>query len=369
LIPLVDLKAQHSSIADEITEAVAGVMSRSDFILGHDVELFEQEYAAFSEVKHCIGVASGTDALDVALRAAGVGAGDDVVLPANSFIASAIGVIRAGANPVLVDVDPVNHLMDPERLLDAITPSTKAIMPVHLYGQICAMEEVSKVAADAGVLVVEDAAQTQGASQNGMSAGNFGLVAGTSFYPGKNLGAYGDAGAVLTNSDEIASKARLLRNYGSEVKYEHSEFGFNSRLDTIQAAILRVKLRRLEDWNEARRQAARRYEDLLSDEELVVLPRVAEGNEHIWHLYVIRVPRRDEILKRLHASGIGAGIHYPIPIHLQRSMKSLGYSEGDFPVTEKAAKEILSLPLFPEITPEQQEQVAEELKRTLGEET
>jgi dTDP-4-amino-4,6-dideoxygalactose transaminase len=359
-IPLVDLGAQYDSIASEIEEAISRVLSRRDFVLGEEVRLFEEEYARFTSIRYCIGVANGTDALELALRAVGVGQGDEVVVPANSFIASALAVIRAGAKPVLVDVDPVHFLMDPVHLAAAITSNTKAIMPVHLFGQMAPMEAIGKVAADSGVQIIEDAAQAQGATQKGAAAGSFGIVAGTSFYPGKNLGAYGDAGAVLTESEEVAKRIRELRNWGSEVKYEHPEVGFNSRLDTIQAAILRVKLRRLGEWNEARRKAASLYSELLADSG-IGLPSTAEGNEHIWHLYVVRLPDRDAAIERLHADGIGAGIHYPVPIHLQGAMKSLGYSTGDFPVTEWAAKEMLSLPLYPEITRAQQEKVVEVL--------
>jgi len=365
-IPLVDLKAQHQEVAEEVQRGFAQVLEKTAFILGPAVAEFEAGFARFSGVAHCVGVANGTDALELMVRAAGLGPGDEVILPANTFIATALGVVRAGATPVLVDVDPRYHLVDLEDVARKIGPRTRALLPVHLYGQIAPMEGLAKLARERNLLLLEDAAQAQGAKQNGVGAGGFGLAAATSFYPGKNLGAYGDAGAVLTNSPEQNTKLRNLRNYGSDVKYHHPELGFNSRLDTFQAVVLQAKLVRLAGWNEARRQAARRYDELLRGLPGVVLPETLPGNEHIWHLYVVRVPRRDETLKRLNAAGIGAGIHYPIPIHLQGAFKALGQGPGSFPVTEKAAAEILTLPLYPQITPQQQERVADELRKAIG---
>jgi len=364
-IPLVDLKAQHRQIADEVQRGFARVFEDTSFILGREVAAFEEAFARFSGVKHCVGVGNGTDALELALRAVGVGSGDEVVLPTNSFVASALAVLRAGATPVLVDSDPVFHLLDVEQAATRLGRRTRAILAVHLYGQVAPMAELQALAGAAGVLLLEDAAQAQGAKQRGVTAGGFGLAAGTSFYPGKNLGAYGDGGAVLTNSDEVAHKVRALRNHGSEVKYSHPQVGFNSRLDTLQAVVLNAKLSRLSAWNEARRQAARRYDALLAGVASVTVPATRPGNEHIWHLYVVRVPRRDAVFRRLNDAGIGAGIHYPVPIHLQGAFAHLGHRRGDFPVAEKAADEILSLPLFPEITPEQQERVVAELKTAL----
>jgi dTDP-4-amino-4,6-dideoxygalactose transaminase len=365
-IPLVDLKAQHQEVAEEVQRGFAQVLEKTAFILGPPVAEFEASFARFSGVAHCVGVANGTDALELMVRAAGLGPGDEVILPANTFIATALGVARAGATPVLVDVDPRYHLVDLEDVVRKLGPRTRALLPVHLYGQIAPMEGLAKLARERNLLLLEDAAQAQGAKQNGVGAGGFGLCAATSFYPGKNLGAYGDAGAVLTNSPEINTKVRALRNYGGEVKYHHPELGFNSRLDTFQAVVLQAKLARLAGWNEARRQAARRYDELLRGLPEVVLPETLPGNEHIWHLYVVRVPRRDETLKKLNAAGIGAGIHYPIPIHLQGAFKGLGQGPGSFPVTEKAAAEILTLPLYPQITPQQQERVADELRKAIG---
>jgi dTDP-4-amino-4,6-dideoxygalactose transaminase len=247
----------------------------------------------------------------------------------------------------------------------AITKRTRALMPVHLYGQIAPMEELDALAKAHGLMIIEDAAQAQGARGKNRPVGTFSLAAGTSFYPGKNLGAYGDGGAVTTNSDDMAAKLRALRNYGSEVKYHHPELGFNSRLDTLQAVVLLAKLKRLAGWNQARRAAAARYEQLLGDLRGVTLPRAAEGNEHVFHVYVVRVPERDRVLESLHAAGIGAGIHYPVPCHLQGALAPLGYGPGSFPVAEKAAKEVLSLPMFPELTPDQQQSVADALRAAL----
>jgi dTDP-4-amino-4,6-dideoxygalactose transaminase len=364
-IPLVDLKAQHQQVAAEVAAGFSRVLENTSFILGKDVESFENQFAEYMAVKHCLGVGNGTDALELILRGIGVGAGDEVIVPTNSFIASALAVSRTGARPVLVDCDPVYYLIDPADIARKLTKKTKAIMPVHLFGQMAAMGPITKLAAEAGVPVVEDAAQAQGSKQGGRSPGAFGVAAGTSFYPGKNLGAYGDGGAVLTNSDEVAAKVRALRNYGSEIKYHHPELGFNSRLDSLQAVVLSAKLSRLDAWNEARRRAAVRYGDLLAGIPGVTLPRVLEGNQSIVHLYVVQVPRRDQVLKQLHAAKIGAGIHYPLPIHLQEALKGLGYKRGDLPVAERLSGEILSLPLYAEITEEQQTRVATELRKAV----
>jgi dTDP-4-amino-4,6-dideoxygalactose transaminase len=361
MIPLVDLKIQAEALAGEIEAGWREVVRDTAFVLGEEVAAFEREFAKFSAVEHCVGVANGTDALELALRALDIGPGDEVVVPANTFVASVLAIARTGAVPVLVDVGAETHLIDTELALERVGPRTRAIMPVHLFGQVAEVEAL----AGGGVPILEDAAQAQGARRHGRVAGGLGAVAGTSFYPGKNLGAYGDAGAVLTGSDELARRLRALRNYGSEQKYHHPELGFNSRLDTLQAVVLRAKLRRLERWNAQRRAAASRYDELLDGVEAVGLPATLDGNEHIWHLYVVRVPDRDIVLERLHAAGIGAGVHYPVPVHLQGAFASLGHSKGAFPVTETAASEILSLPLYPEITAEQQERVADALRAAL----
>jgi dTDP-4-amino-4,6-dideoxygalactose transaminase len=365
-IPPIDLRAQHEVIAEELTAGFAAVFDRTAFILGPAVKDFEAAYAAFIGARHCIGVANGTDALELGLRAAGADRDTEVLLPANTFIATALAVLRAGARPVLVDCDPDHYLIDLEQAAARVTKRTRFLMPVHLYGQMAPTEKVEALARAHGLTVIEDAAQAQGARRGGRAAGTIGRAAGTSFYPGKNLGAYGDAGAVTTDDDTLAARVRALRNYGSEVKYHHPEIGFNSRLDTLQAVVLSAKLKRLAGWNEARRSAARRYDELLADLPAVTRPRTLAGNEHVFHLYVVRVPARDEVVKRLNADGIGAQIHYPVPIHLQGAFKQLGLGPGSFPVAEKAAEEILSLPIFPEISADQQARVVASLRRALG---
>ncbi|MFC4031165.1 DegT/DnrJ/EryC1/StrS family aminotransferase [Streptomyces polygonati] len=367
-IPLVDLKAAHAEVAAEVQAGFERVLARTAFIGGEEVQAFEREYARFAGVAHCVGVANGTDALELALRASGVGAGDEVVIPANTFIATAGAVARAGARPVLVDCLPDSYLMDPEAALAAVGPATRAVVPVHLYGQ-CA--EVAKLAAalPPGVAVVEDAAQSQGATRDGRSPGSGGIAA-TSFYPGKNLGAYGDAGAVLTDDAERADLVRAIANHGGVAKYRHDVAGFNSRLDGLQAVVLRAKLARLADGNRARRAAAERYDALLADliaAGRVVPPVTVPGNEHVWHLYVLRVvgADRDAVVAGLNAEGIGAGVHYPAPVHLTAAFGHLGHRRGDFPNAEEAADRIVSLPLYPQITAEQQQRVVDTLAAAL----
>jgi len=353
-------------IADEVARGFARVIERTAFVLGAEVAEFEAAFARFSGVAHCVGVANGTDALELALRAAGVGPGDEVILPANTFVATALAVTRAGATPALVDCDPVHLLIDPAAVEARLGPRTRALLPVHLYGQMAPLEQLQAIARRAGLVLVEDAAQAQGATRHGIGAGALGLAAGTSFYPGKNLGAYGDAGAVLTASAEVAGTVRALRNYGSEIKYSHAERGFNSRLDTLQAVVLLAKLPHLAAWNAARRKGAQRYDELLADLPRVTPPATLPGNEHVWHLYVVRVPERDRVLERLAVAGISAGIHYPTPIHLLGAFAQLGHRRGDFPVAERAADEVLSLPLFPGVTAAQQKRVVDELRRALA---
>jgi dTDP-4-amino-4,6-dideoxygalactose transaminase len=365
VIPLVDLRKAHAEVADEIDAAMREVLADAAFVNGPAVKAFEHEYAEFSGVPHCVGVANGTDAIELALRAAEVPAGSQVVLPANTFVATAEAVVRAGARPVLADVDPEHLLMDPSALAEAAGPDTAAVIPVHLYGQMAPMRAIASLAAQRGAVVIEDAAQAHGASQSGQPPAALGLAAATSFYPGKNLGAYGDAGAVLTGSETIAERLRLLRDHGSARKYEHATFGCNSRLDSLQAAVLRVKLRRLTEWNERRRRAAARYDEMLTGIDDVMLPQRGAENDHVWHLYVIRVPRRDAVLELLHELRIQAGIHYPVPVHLQPAFRSLGYGPGDFPVAEAAAASMISLPLYPHITPEQQRKVAEAVRKAM----
>lgn len=365
-IPLVDLFAQHLEVVDEVEQALERIIRQSDFILGDAVDAFEAAFADFSGVSHCVAVGSGTDAIEIILRASGIGAGDEVLVPANTFIATAFAVTRCGATPIFVDCDPAAHLIDPEQAARRIGPRTKAIIPVHLYGQIAPMESLRDAVLNDGLLCIEDAAQAHGAVRNGIPAGGFGLAGAVSFYPAKNLGAYGDGGAVITNSASLMQQVRALRNYGSRSKYEHAVIGYNSRLDTLQAAILNAKLAHLAAWNDARRSAARRYDELLRGAEEVITPQTLPGNEHVWHLYVVRVPRRDRVLQRLRDAGVGAAIHYPVPIHLQEAFRHLGHQPGDFPVAEGVSQEILSLPLYPHITAEQQECVVTELRRALS---
>ncbi|BBH68036.1 glutamine--scyllo-inositol aminotransferase [Actinoplanes sp. OR16] len=364
-IPLVDLAAAHAEVADEVETGFKRIIAETAFIGGAEVAAFEQEYAAFSGLAHCIGVANGTDALELAFRAVGVGAGDEVILPANTFIATAEAVARTGASVVLVDCDARTYLIDVEAALAAVTARTKAIAPVHLYGQLAAVEQLRAGLDRLGrtdVVIVEDAAQSQGATRHGRGSGVDGIAA-TSFYPGKNLGAYGDAGAVTTASEEWATTVRTLGSHGGLRKYHHDLVGVNSRLDGLQAVVLRAKLARLADWNVRRRAAAARYAELLAGLDDVVLPVTLDGNEHVWHIYCIRVPRRDEVLATLNENGVGAAIHYPIPVHRTGAFASLG---GSYPNAEAVAPQILSLPIYPQITASQQERVAEVLKSALA---
>ncbi|MEU3841021.1 DegT/DnrJ/EryC1/StrS family aminotransferase [Streptomyces sp. NPDC028635] len=368
-IPLVDLKAAHAEVADEVRAGFDRVLANTAFVGGEEVRLFEQEYAEFGGVAHCVGVANGTDAVELALRASGVGPGDEVVVPANTFIATAGAVARIGARPVLADCLPGSHLLDPQAALDAVGPATRAVVPVHLYGQ---MADVTALAGrlPGHVRVVEDAAQCQGARRDGRTPGS-GTIAATSFYPGKNLGAYGDAGAVLTDDEERAGLVRAIANHGGVAKYRHDVPGFNSRLDGLQAVVLRAKLARLADGNAARRAAAARYDALLADlvaAGRLVLPVTEPGNVHVWHLYVVQVTGadRDDVVGKLNAEGIGAGVHYPQPVHLTEAYRHLGHGPGDFPNAEKAAGRILSLPLHPQITPDQQQQVVDALTAALA---
>lgn len=360
-IPLVELAGQYRTLRDEILPAMDAVMSQAQFILGDDVARFEEEFAAFCGARHCVGVASGLDALQLALRAVGVGPGDEVITAANTFIASALAITHAGATPVLADVRKDDFNLDPAAVERAITPRTKAILPVHLYGQPARMDEIMDIARRHGLKVVEDACQAHGARYGAARAGAIGDAGCFSFYPGKNLGGYGDGGAVVTNDPQIAERLRLDRNYGSRVKYVHESDGYNSRLDTLQAAVLRIKLRRLEGWNERRRALAALYRELLADAE-VLLPVEMRGVEHVWHLFVIRHPERDRLLADLHARGIGAGVHYPIPIHMQAPYAGVRTVPDGAPVSTLLAGQILSLPLYPEMTEAQVAEVADAVR-------
>lgn len=359
-VPLVDLGIQRDRIADEVAEGFARVLATTSFVQGPDVAAFEEEFAAFTGRSFCIGVANGTDALELALRAVGIGPGDAVAVPANTFIASVEAIWRVGATPVPVEVDEEYLLLDPEAL-EEVAPRCRAVLPVHLFGQMAPMARIREVADRHGLILLEDAAQSQGASHQGIPMGGWGVAAGTSFYPGKNLGAFGDAGAVTTDDPALARRVRLIANHGSEVKYQHAEMGFNSRLDTLQALVLRAKLRQLVAWNRERQAAARRYGELLAEVPGVRAPGIAPGNEHVWHLYVVRVAERDAVLADLNAAGIGAGIHYPVAVHRTEAWTAAGYAGGSFPVAERAAGEILTLPLYPGITGGQLERVVEVL--------
>ncbi|MFE6510055.1 DegT/DnrJ/EryC1/StrS family aminotransferase [Nocardioides sp. NPDC057767] len=362
-VPLVDLRPQNAAVNAEVLAAFAEICESGAFVLGPQVRRFEEEYAEFAGVEHCIGVGNGTDALVLALRGAGIGAGDEVIVPANTFVATAEAVAIVGADLVLADCDE-DFLIDPADVARRVTGRTRAVIGVDLYGQVAPFEQLREAVGE-DVLLLEDAAQSQGASRDGRPAGSFGVAAATSFYPGKNLGAYGDAGAVTTGSADIADRVRALRNHGGIAKYEHLDVGTNSRLDSVQAAVLSLKLERLKGWNAERDEAAQRYATLLADLPGVVLPRVLPGNQHVWHLYVARVADRDRVLRELLEAGVGAGIHYPAPVHLWPAFSWLGHGAGSFPVAEALAQEIISLPMFPGITREQQEIVADALSEAV----
>ncbi|MCB0214357.1 MAG: DegT/DnrJ/EryC1/StrS family aminotransferase [Anaerolineae bacterium] len=361
-VPFVDLAAQYTAIETEINQAISKTLHGTDFILGEEVNLFEQEFAAYCETNYAVGVNSGTSALELALRAYGIGPGDEVITAANTFIATALVISYTGAIPVLVDVDPQTYTMDISRLENAITPRTKAIMPVHLYGHPANMDPIVEIAKHYELVVIEDACQAHGAKYMGKRVGSLGHAAAFSFYPAKNLGAYGDGGMIVTNDAGVAESTRLMRNYGSLKKYHHLIQGYNRRLDTLQAAVLRIKLKYLETWNQARRQHAQVYHNLLVDTS-VVTPVEAGGTEPVHHLYVIRVKNRDRLRAYLTKNGIATGIHYPIPIHLQPAYQELGYKQGDFSVAETYAQQILSLPMYPELTSDLIQHVTEIIKK------
>lgn len=364
-VPFLDLAAQQAEIADEVLPVWRRQLESASFVGGAEVDAFEREFAAYLGVGHVVGVSNGTDALELAYRAVGVLPGDEVIMPANTFIATAEAASRLGAVPVFVDVDDEHLLIDPAAIEAAITDRTRVIAPVHLYGQTAPLERIAPIAERHGLVVVEDAAQSQGAVGPAGRAGSVGRVAATSFYPGKNLGAAGDAGAVMTDDPAIAHAVRTLGGHGSSVKYVHDRVGMNARLDAVQATVLRAKLRRLDGWNAARRVAADRYAALLGGIDGVRLPASLAGNADVWHLYVVRVDERDRVLAALGAAGIGAAIHYPTPVHRTEAYRSLGYRRGQLPVAEAAADRILSLPMFPHLTAAQQELVADALQDAL----
>jgi dTDP-4-amino-4,6-dideoxygalactose transaminase len=383
-IPFLDLVTAHRELEDELVAAFREAVRSAAFIGGPQVEGFEREFAAFCGTKYCVGVANGTDAVRFALMAAGVGAGDAVVTVAHTFIATVEAISQAGATTEFVDIDERTYCMSPQKLADYLAscakdPATgrrlgtrtgkpiKAIVPVHLYGQVADMDALQKVADDFDLLIVEDACQAQGAeyrSENGgwKRAGSFGKAAAFSFYPGKNLGACGEAGAVTTDDEQVANTIRMLREHGQAKKYYHDLEGYNGRLDAIQAAFLRIKLRRLQSWNDQRRAVAARYRELLADVPGVSLPSEPDNSRSVYHLFVVRTSDREALATHLKDGGVSTGLHYPLPVHLQRCYESWGYQTGHLPVTERAAEEILSLPMFPGLTPEQQLRVGAEVR-------
>ena len=361
MVPFVDLKAQYVSIKSEVNTAIQGVLDSCQFALGSEVAAFEQEYAKYCQTKHAVGVNSGTSALHLALLAAGVKPGDEVITVPFTFVATAAAVHYCHAKPVLVDIDPRYFNMDPNRVEAAITKRTKAIMPVHLYGQPADMDPLREIARRRGLTLIEDAAQAHGAEYKGRRTGSFGDMACFSFYPGKNLGAYGEAGMVVTDSDEHARTLRMLRDWGAEKKYEHVLKGYNYRMEGIQGAVLRVKMRHIEAWTESRRAHAALYDKLLAGSG-VPTPQVMPDVRHVYHIYAIRTKQRQKWMDALQAEGIHTGIHYPFPVHLLPAYSDLGYNVGDFPHSEQAAKEVLSLPMYPEMPDKHIESVVAAVK-------
>ncbi|MBX5156369.1 DegT/DnrJ/EryC1/StrS family aminotransferase [Rhizobium sp. NZLR1b] len=362
MIPFLDLKAQYQSIKSEIDAAVLGVLASGQYILGEEVARLEQEFADYCDVKHAIAVNTGTSALHLSLLAAGVGPGDEVITVPFTFVATVSAICYAGARPVFVDVEPVTLTMDPAQLEAKITPRTKAIVPVHLYGQMADMDAIRAIADHYRIPVIEDACQAHGAQYKGARAGSIGASGCFSFYPGKNLGACGEGGIVVTNSDDQAKTMRMLRDWGQEQRYHHLLKGFNYRMDAIQGAILRIKLRHLEAWTEARRAHGRRYSLLLGGSANLRTPVEITDRRHVYHVYAIRSRDRDELQRVLSAEGIQSGLHYPIPVHLQKAHADLGYRPGDFPISEVAAREVLSLPIYPEMPARHVDQVAAALE-------
>jgi dTDP-4-amino-4,6-dideoxygalactose transaminase len=360
-IPFVDLKTQYASIKDEIDSAVLEVLASTQFVGGEKLARFEQNFSSYMEAKYAVGASSGTSAIHLALAGLGIGKGDEVITAANTFIATTEAISMAGATPVLVDVLDDTLNIDPEKAEAAITPRTRAIVPVHLYGQSADMDAIRDIASRHSLKVLADAAQAHGARYKGSRRATLGDVSSFSFYPGKNLGAYGDAGAVVTDDEDLAKKMKALADHGSYKKYYHTYEGFNHRLDTMQAVILDIKLKYLDQWTEARHSRAARYDAGLQGSAVRPVGE-SKDNYHVYHLYVIRTQKRDEVLSALTERGIGAGIHYPIPLHLQEAYKYLGHNKGDFPVTEEAAEEIVSLPMFAELTDEQVDAVVAAVK-------
>lgn len=357
MVPFLDLHATYEELRSELDIAWRRVMDSGWYVLGREVESFEQEFAAWCGAKHCVGVANGLDALHLILRAYDIGPGDEVLVPSNTYIATWLAVTHAGARPVPVEPVPGTYNIDPDSIQRAITTRTRAIMVVHLYGQTAEVAPIREIAARYGLRVIEDAAQAHGAEYNGLRAGSLGDAAGFSFYPGKNLGCYGDGGAVVTNDARIAEAVRVLRNYGSRQKYYNERIGYNSRLDELQAALLRVRLQRLDSWNIRRKEIANRYLRELADVPGLVLPRIAEGCGPVWHLFVIRYEQRDRLQSQLTAKGIGTLIHYPVPPHRSQAYASLRIRRGSLPIAEQLASSVLSLPMGPHLSQAQQDEV------------
>ncbi len=363
-IPLVDLKAQYRTIREEVRTAIDDVLDGMQLTIGPNVKAFDEEFAAFCGAKHAIGVGSGTDALQLVIRALGISAGDEVITVSHTFFATVEAVLYSGARPILVDIDEKTFNMDIAAAAQAITPRTKAIMPVHLYGRTIDMKPLLALAKDRGLQIIEDACQAHGATlDTGTKAGSSGVASAFSFYCSKNLGAYGEAGSITTNDDQLAAELRSLREHGQSTRYYHPVVGYNARLDEIQAAILRIKLRKLPEWNARRQAIARHYNEQLAGSG-VITPEIPEGGRHVFHCYVVRVPdgKRDKLREYLAERGIGTGVHYPVPIHLQEASAFMGYRQGDFPVTERVAGEVVSLPMFAELTDAQVETVAAAVK-------
>jgi dTDP-4-amino-4,6-dideoxygalactose transaminase len=364
-IPLVDLRKQYAPLKGEILGGIERVLDGMHLFLGENVQGLENEFAQFCGVQHGIGVSDGTAALHIILRAMGIGPGDEVITVSHTFIATVEAIILAGARPVFVDIDPITYLMDVAQVKSRITPRTKAILPVHLYGQTVDMDPLLGLASQQGLKVIEDACQAHGAEYKGRKAGSLGDAAAFSFYFSKNLGAYGEGGFVTTNDDDLARKVRMIRDHGSERRYSHDLVGFNGRLDEIQAVVLRTKLPHLEKWNEQRRLHASRYNELLKGTPAIA-PVECPGNWHVYHQYVIRVPQRDELQAWLKSQGVFTGIHYPVPVHLQKALACLGHRAGDFAMTERVVTEALSLPMYPELTDEEIQYVVDSLRAFYG---
>jgi dTDP-4-amino-4,6-dideoxygalactose transaminase len=362
LIPFLDLKAQYQQMKPEIDAAVMRAIDSAQFVLGPEVTAFEERFASYCKVRHCLAVNSGTSALHLALLAAGVGPGDEVITVSMTFVATTAAILYSGAKPVFVDVDPVTWTMNPRLIEAAITPRTKAILPVHLHGLMADMDPIMAIARRHNLVVIEDAAQAHGAEYKGHRAGSIGDLGCFSFYPGKNLGAYGEGGAVVSNHTEFARRISLLRDWGQESKYNHVVAGYNYRMDGVQGAVLNVKMNYIEGWTEARRSVASYYDRLL-EKHRCRRPAPPPHSRHVYHVYAVGLTHRDETLKALQAAGIGTGIHYPVPVHLQKAYANLGYGAGDFPVTELLANEFLSVPIYAELRPEQVSEVVMELEK------